>query len=215
MPIRIALSSFLFFAFLSYPAATSTAEEVLLEDYEGGGAFSPAEWANTFEDADGNANGAHDAGKFAAVQWATKWSGMPSTGPTKDLSRFKTFQVDVMVEKGEPVEEGSNFYFQLLNETSAGYSYWEIFVPQTKVPADGKWYRVKFPLDRMDKGHGDGGDPPEDFTTIMGTTCGMTFDEEADQFKLKRANFDNLTLSDDVVTETKVAPSPKTVNPGK
>ena len=186
--------------------ATASAEERLLEDYENGGAFRPTDWANAFQDADGNQNGAIDAGKFAMVQWATKWSGLPSTGPTQDCSRFTAFQVDVMVEKGEPVEDGSNFYFQLLNQTSQGYSYWEIYVPQPKVPADGKWYRVRFPLARMDKGHGDGGDPPADFKTINGTVCGMTFDEEEDKFKLKRASFDNITLTDDEIKETIVKP---------
>ena len=77
-------------------------------------------------------------------EWATKWSGMPSTGESTDLSRFVTFQVDVMVPKDQPVEKGANFYFQLLNQTDQGYSYWELFVPQVLVPADGQWHQVRF-----------------------------------------------------------------------
>lgn len=187
-------------------------EEVLLEDYESGGDFEPGDWANSFEDSMGNRNASHDGGDFAVVDWATKWSGLPSHGPVEDYSRFTTFQVDVMVEKGQPVQEGSNFYFQLMNETDAGYAYWEKFVPQEKVPADGKWHRIKFRIDTMSKGHGDGGQPPTDFRTINGTVCGMTFDDEDDdKFKMKRANFDNLTLSDENISETTVTDSPKTV----
>ena len=177
------------------------AEELLLEDYQHGGCFEPSDWANSFEDSEGNRNAAEDQGEYAVVHWATKWSGMPSNGTVHDFSRFKTFQVDVMVEKGQPVEDGANFYFQLINQSDVGYSYWEAFVPQSKVPADGKWYRVQFPLTMMDEGHGDGGDPPKDFSTVTGTVCGMTFDDEPDQFKMKRANFDNLTLNDKKVSE--------------
>jgi molybdopterin-guanine dinucleotide biosynthesis protein len=52
----------------------------------------------------------------------------------------------------------------------------------------------------MDKGHGDGGQSPTDFATIIHTTCGMTFDEEGnDKFKFKQARFDNVTLTDEAV----------------
>jgi hypothetical protein len=213
MPNRTTLPFILVLFSALYFNQSCFAEELLLEDYEGGGLFAPADWANSFADSEGNSNSAQDAGKFAVVQWATQWSGIPSNGSARDVSRFNTFQVDVMVEKGQPVEEGSNFYFQLLNETSQGYSYWEIYVPQSKVPADGKWHRVKFQLSRMDKGHGDGGDAPTDFKTTNGTVCGMTFDEQDDKFKMKRASFDSVTLTDEEITETTVAASPKTVNP--
>lgn len=183
------------------------AEEVLLEDYQYRGCFSPADWANSFSDGKGNANAAKQADNVAVVDWATQWSGLPSNGETKDFSKFKTFQADVRVAKGQPVEEGSNFYFQLLNESDRGYSYWEAFVPQDKVPADGKWYRVRFPLTMMAKGFGDGGEAPTDFSTINGTVCGMTFDEkDNDVYQPKQAHFDNLILSDDKLSEIDVAP---------
>ncbi|MFK8111082.1 MAG: hypothetical protein AB8B91_02715 [Rubripirellula sp.] len=190
----------------------SYAEDLLLEDYSGRGIFQMATWANSFEDPEGNQNSAKVEGKVAVVDWATKWSGLPSNGPAEDVSRYKTFQVDVMVEKGQPNEEGSHFYFQLLNETDAGYSYWELFVPQSKVPADGKWYRVRFPMSEMVTGFGDGGDAPTNFDSIIGTTCGMTFDEE-NKFKLKRARFDNVFLTIEKVDGIEVKPSPDTVNP--
>ncbi|QDT09144.1 hypothetical protein [Planctomycetes bacterium K23_9] len=178
-------------------------EEKLLEDFQYGGCFSVADWANTFEDADGRANEAIVSSKVARVSWATKWSGIPSTGESHDFSKFKTYQVDVMVEKGQPVEENANFYFQLINQTDAGYSYWEVFVPQTMVPADGQWHRVQVPIKSMVKGSGDGGEDPSDFTTIIGTCSGMTFDETGDKFKFKRAFFDNVTLSTESVEKAK------------
>lgn len=213
MLIRTTLPILLILFAVLYSTPSCIAEELLLEDYESGGLYEPADWANSFADAEGNSNSARDTGKFAVVQWATKWSGIPSNGAARDVSRFKTFQADVMVEKGQPVEAGSNYYFQLLNETLQGYSYWEIYVPQSMVPANGKWHRVKFQLSRMDNQHGDGGDPATDFRTINGTVCGMTFDEDDDKFKVKRASFDNVTLTDEVITETTVAESPKSVNP--
>ena len=183
----------------------TSAEEVLLEDYQYGGCFAPADWANTFSDGKGNQNATKSAKGVAVVDWATQWSGLPSNGEIQDFSKFKTFQADVRVAEGEPVESGSNFYFQLLNESAQGYSYWEAFVPQEKVPADGKWYRVRFPLARMAKGFGDGGEAPADFTTIAGTCCGMTFDEtENDLYQPKQAHFDNLVLSDEEVDGIKV-----------
>jgi hypothetical protein len=117
------VGSFFLIATLGFVSQTY-AEEVLLEDYEGGGLFSPADWANTFSDGAGNENAAKAEGGCAVVDWATQWSGLPSMGPSEDFSKMKTFQADVMVEKGQPNEEGANFYFQLGNETSAGYSYW-------------------------------------------------------------------------------------------
>ena len=192
------------------------AEEVLLEDFQYGGTFDVADWANAFTDSDGNQNAAFDDGDFALVRWATKWSGIPSTGTAADFSKFKTFQVDVMVEKGQPVEDEANFYFQLLDETDQGYAYWETFVAQNKVPADGKWYRVQFPISTMVGSAGDGAEKPTDFKTIMGCCCGMTFDPEGEnKFKFKRAFFDNVTLSTEAVDGPVVKPSPKSVNPPK
>ncbi|MGB7343523.1 MAG: hypothetical protein WBD20_04890 [Pirellulaceae bacterium] len=185
------------------------ADEVLLEDYQYGGCFSVADWANTFEDAQGRANEAIVSSKVARVSWGTKWSGIPSSGETQDFSKFKTFQVDVMVEKGQPVEEEANFYFQLLNESGTGYSYWEVFAPQTSVPADGKWYRIQLPIKSMVTGNGDGGEAPKDFTTINGTCCGMTFDENGDKFKFKRAFFDNVKLSTESVEKLTVSETPQ------
>jgi len=186
--------------------ASANCEEILLEDYEYGGCYSVADWANTFEDAEGRANEAIASANVARVSWGTKWSGIPSSGESTDFTKYKTFHVDVMVEKGQPVEEGTNFYFQLLNEADAGYSYWEIFIPQTKIPADGQWYKIALPMKSMVTGNGDGGKPPTDFKTITGTCCGMTFDENGDQFKFKRAFFDNVKLSTETVTEPTVMP---------
>ena len=204
---------------LSLFTSPATAEQVLLEDYESGGAFAPADWANTFSDADGNTNSAYDDGKFALVEWATKWSGIPSTNYEEsiDCTKYKTFQFDVMVEKGQPVEENSNFYCQLLYETGdEGYAYWEIFVPQKSIPADGKWHRVRVPIKKMVPGFGDGAKKPTDRKNIMGCCVGMTFDDEnEDKFKFKRAFFDNVVLDTEEVDETKVASAPKTVNPPK
>ena len=194
----------------------ATAEELLLDDYQYGGKFSPAEWANSFSDSKGNVNSSQDTGNFATVKWATKWSGIPSTGESTDVAKFKTYQVDVMVEKGQPVEEEANFYLQLLVEVNQGYAYWEVFVPQKLIPADGKWYRIQVPIKSMVAGHGDGADAPTDFKTVNGCCCGMTFDDEGDdKFKFKTAHFDNVTLLTDAVEKTSIKASPKTVNPPK
>jgi hypothetical protein len=149
------------------------------------------------------------------VSWGTKWSGIPSTGESKDFSKFKTYVVDVMVEKGQPVEENANFYFQLINQSDIGYSYWEVFVPQTMVPADGRWHQVRVPINTMVKGSGDGGEDPEDFTTIIGTCNGMTFDETGDKFKFKQAFFDNVKLSTESVDKAKVSQVAKSKNESK
>ncbi len=193
------------FALLAMIAPAAVAEEVLLEDFQYGGCFSVADWANTFTDPDGHANEAIVSSRVGRVSWATKWSGIPSTGESKDFSKFKSYVVDVMVEKGQPVEEGANFYFQLINQSDVGYSYWEVFVPQEMVPADGQWYQVCVPINKMVKGSGDGGEDPEDFTTITGTCNGMTFDETGDKFKFKHAFFDNVKLSTKEVDEAKVS----------
>ena len=185
-------------------ASPSFAEELLLEDYSYGGEFSPEDWANRFTDKEGNQNSAEQENKTAVVHWATKWSGLPSTGSEIDVTKFKSFQADVMVAKGQPVEDESNFYFQLLNKIDQGYSYWEAFVPQNKVPADGQWHRVTFAISKMVAASGDGGENPSDFKTIYGTTCGMTYDEDGSKFKYKEASFDNLKLLTDEVEEIKV-----------
>lgn len=192
-------------------AVDCVAEDVLLEDYEGGGLYDEADWANAFEDEGGNRNAAWVQRKVAMVDWATKWSGLPSTGPAHNLSRFKTFQVDVRVAKGQPVEEGANFYFQLNHEADTGYSYWEKFVPQSKVPADGKWYRVQFAMETMDVNSGEGGAVPGDFKTIIGTTCGMTYDEDND-YEMKQASFDNVKLTTESVDGIVVALVPDSKN---
>lgn len=202
-------------ALLVFLVSPIVAQDILLEDYQSGGKFSVADWSNSFEDDKGNKNAAIDDGDFAAVSWATKWSGIPSTGETMDVSAYKTYQADVMVPKGQPVEDDSNFYFQLTTETSEGYAYWEKFIPQSKIPADGKWYRVHFPIKMMDTGSGEGAEAPTDFKTINGCVCGMTYDEDGDKFKFKHAMFDNITLTTKEIDGIKVTNSPKTVNPPK
>ena len=209
MTSRYPVLSFILTTMLTFFASSLVAEEVVLEDYQGGGVFEPADWGNSFEDAKGNVNKAAVEGGVAVVDWATKWSGQPSSGTAQDFSKLKTFQVDVMVAKDQPVQTGSNFYFQLTNETDQGFSYWELFVPQEKIPADGKWYRVQFPMSRMDKGHGEGGELPTDFKTVHGTVCGMTYDDEVDQYTMKQASFDNVTLADKPVEEITITVIPK------
>ena len=72
------------------------------------------------------------------------------------------------------------------------------------MPADGKWYRIQFPMKKFWGGAGDGGADPTDFKTIVGTVCGMTFDEDGKKFKFKTAQFDNLILSTSDVEDTVV-----------
>jgi len=169
----------------------------LLEDYEDKGHFTAATWANTEQDSEGNANAARDDGEYGVVDWATKWSGLPSTNyeSALDLSEYKTYQVDVMVEEGQPMEEGAVFYMQLLCEAETGYAYWEAHVPQSLVPADGKWHRVRVPIKSMNAAAGDGADTPTDLKTIVGCCNGMTFDEDGSKFKFKKCAFDNVFVS--------------------
>lgn len=205
--MRILFSAILLSA-MTFPAVS---EEVVLEDYQGGGKYSMAEWANNFEDAEGKINEVYEKGDVAVVLWGAKWSGFPSTGQSFDLSKYKTFQVDVMVAKGQPVEAGSTFYLQLLSEVTTGYAYWETLVPQTKIPADGKWYRIKLPIKTMVTGNGDGADAPKDRKTINGCCVGMNHDENGDKFEFKQASFDNVVVSTDEVKELSVSlrPNPK------
>jgi len=131
---------------LAFISQVGFSQDLLLEDYEGNGSLTIADWSSTQSDSEGNANVAKDDGEHATVAWATQWSGIPSTNyeDVMDLSKYKTYQVDVMVEEGQPVEEGANFYVQLLSETDTGYAYWESYIPQNLVPADGKEDGSKF-----------------------------------------------------------------------
>ena len=190
---------------LSFVSQIGFSQDLLLEDYEGNGPLTVADWANTESDSEGNANAAQDAGKHATVSWATKWSGLPSTNYDDggmDLSKYKTYQVDVMVEEGQPVEEGANFFLQLLCKAEVGYAYWEAYVPQSLVPADGKWYRVRVPIEAMNSVAGEGADKPTDRKTIIGCCIGMAFDEDGSTFKFKKCAFDNVTVSTDEVEKT-------------
>lgn len=182
---------------------------LLLEDYEGNGPLAVADWSNSATDSEGNANAAKDAGEYATVSWATQWSGLPSTNyDGMDLSKYKTYQVDVMVEEGQPVEEGANFFLQLLCKAETGYAYWEAYVPQNLVPADGKWYRVRVPIESMNASSGDGADAPTDRKTIIGCCNGMTFDEDGSKFKFKKCAFDNVTVTTTEVEKAVVQPAP-------
>ncbi len=189
-------------------SVNATADELLLEDYQKGGIFNVSRFDNDFQDSLGRQNTSKDAGDFSEVKWAAKWSGLASTGVPRNLSRFKTFQVDVMVKPGQPVEDEANFYFQLLNQVDTGYSYWEFFVPQNKIKADGKWYRVQFPFSKFYGNAGDGGAKPENFDTILGCVGGMTFDEDGDTFEFKVAHFDNIKVTDAEVADVVVKPVP-------
>jgi len=182
----------------SLASQSGFAQDLLLEDYEGNGPLTVADWGNTESDSEGNANSAQDAGEYATVRWATKWVGLPSTNyddDGMDLSKYKTYQVDVMVEEGQPVEEGANFFLQLLCKTEVGYAYWESYVPQSLVPADGKWYRVRVPIESMNPVAGEGADKPKDRKTIVGCCVGMAFDEDGSMFKFKKCAFDNVVVS--------------------
>lgn len=185
------------------------ADDFVMTDYEGGGVCEAADWANTFEDADGKQNLVRIDNKTSLVDWATQWSGLPMICPPRDVSKYATFIADVKVEKGQPVQDGSNFYFQLLNASDVGYSYWETYVPQAKVPADGRWYRVHLPMNKMVPQSGDGAQMPKDFKTVSGTVCGMTYDDpNDDKFKFKQTRFDNVILSEKPVKEVTVTVSP-------
>lgn len=189
------LAIFVVFGSIMLVSQIGFAQDLLLEDYEGNGRFTVADWANTFEDSEGNANKAVDDGEHAVVSWATQWSGLPSTNyDAIDLTEYKTYQVDVMVEAGQPMEEGANFYVQLLCKVDTGYAYWEAYVPQSLVPADGKWYRVSVPIKSMVASAGDGADQPTDRKAIVGCCNGMTFDEGGSTFKFKQCAFDNVVV---------------------
>lgn len=180
-------------AFLTLSGAF--ADDLLLEDYEDNGSFHVNRFDNSYRDSNGRKNFSGNAGTYATVNWAAKWSGLESTGKSIDLDEYKTFQVDIMVKPDQPVEAETNFYFQLLYKTDVGYAYWEYFVPQRKVPADGKWYRIQFPFKNFYANAGNGADKPADFATIVGTVCGMTFDETGDVYEYKTAHFDNIKVS--------------------
>lgn len=183
---------------LSLVSQTGSAEDLLLEDYEGNGPFSVANWGNTETDSEGNANVAQDVGEHATVSWATQWSGLPSAIAIEDaldLSKFKTYQVDVMVEEGQPVEQGAQFLVQLLCKADVGYAHWEAYIPQNLAPADGKWYRLRVPIDSMTAVAGRGANTPTDRKAIIGCHNGMAFDEDGSQFKFKQCSFDNVIVS--------------------
>jgi len=186
------------------------AQDLLLEDYEGNGPLAVADWRNTESDSEGNANAAEDSGEYATVSWATQWSGLPSTNyeDAMDLSKYMTYQVDVMVEEGQPVEEGANFYVQLLCKADVGYGYWEAYVPQGLVPADGKWHRVRVPIKSMNAVGGEGADAPTDLKTIVGCCNGMTFDEDGSKFKFKKCAFDNVKVSTTEIEKAVAEPVP-------
>ena len=202
--------AFLVFAALTIVSQVGSAQDLLLEDYEGKGPLAVADWANTEQDSEGKANSSEDAGEYATVSWATQWSGLPSTNydDVMDLSKYKTYQVDVMVEEGQPVEEGANFYVQLLCKAEVGFAYWESYVPQSSVPADGKWYRVRVPIESMNPVAGDGAEVPTDRKAIVGCCNGMTFDEDGSKFKFKKCAFDNVYVSETAVGKTVVQPAP-------
>lgn len=198
------------YVLLTLVSQNGFAQDLLLEDYEGNGPLTIADWASTEEDSEGNANAAQDAGDFATVSWATKWSGLPSVDyDGMDLSKYNTYQIDVMVEEGQPVEEGSHFFLQLLSKTDGGYAYWESYVPQTLVPADGKWYRLRVPIESMKAVAGDGADVPTDRKEIVGCCNGMAFDEDGSTFKFKKCALDNVFVSTDEVEKTVVQPVPQ------
>jgi hypothetical protein len=198
-------TSFILFVSVAVSAQIGFAQDLLLEDYQGNGPLTIADWLNTETDSEGNANAAEVDGGHASVSWATTWSGLPSTNyDGMDLSKYKTYQVDVMVEEGQPVEEGASFFVQLLCKTEVGYAYWESYIPQTLVPADSKWYRVRVPISSMKAVAGDGAEEPTDLKTVIGCSNGMAFDEDGSKFKFKKCAFDNVTVSADEVEKTTV-----------
>ncbi len=180
------------------------AEDLLLEDYEEGGVFRVTRFDNSFGDSNGRKNSSRNSGSYATVNWAAKWSGLESTGKSIDLGQYETFQVDVMVKPGQPVEAETNFYFQLLHKTEIGFAYWEYYVAQTSVPADGNWYRIRFPFNKFSSNAGNGASKPTNFATVVGTVCGMTYDETGDVYKHKAAHFDNVYVSREMVDDVEV-----------
>ena len=69
---------------LSLVSQTGSAEDLLLEDYEGNGPFSVANWGNTETDSEGNANVAQDVGSMP------RSVGQPSGADFRQPSPSKT-----------------------------------------------------------------------------------------------------------------------------
>lgn len=188
----------------------SLADMVLLQDYEGGGLFGSVNPANHDTDNSGNTNDAYDAGTYMTVDWATTWSGGNSSGAETNLNAYDTYQFDIMVPVGQPVEAGSSFYLQFNCTATNEWSYWEYYVGQNNIPADGTWYRVQFPMGDMWGGSGPNEDDPTDFSEIQGITIGMTYDPPpGSTYQFKSAHLDNVGLTDDGVTGLTITAIPE------
>ncbi|MBU0676791.1 MAG: hypothetical protein KJ626_01635 [Verrucomicrobia bacterium] len=192
-------------AFLAVSSGTARAD-LLLADYEGGGLFTGAIGAAN-QGASGldpsGSNDAYDAGLFMTVDWATLWSGGSKFGAIADLSGNDTYSFDIRVGVGQPVEAGANFYAQL---NDAGGGYFEQYISQTLILADGNWYRVKFPISGMNNVAAPN---PAALTNASGVTLGMTFDSDGDDFLFKSVDIDNVQVTQDGVTGLEITIVPE------
>lgn len=195
--------------------SATTLAEIQLEDYETG-PFYYSHPASTLTNDIGETNAAWDAGTHAEVEWAIQWSGAASYGATQNLESMDTYQIDIMVQTGQPVEAGSRFYCQLNSApyvTNAGaWSYWESNFQQTNIPADGQWYRIQFPFSDMDTHSGPVLNDPTNFASIIGVNIGMSGDVTGTNYLFKTAYFDNIIATDTGVTELVISPRPLGTN---
>jgi len=179
----------------------AAATETLFEDYEMGGSFFFSYRSSGSPDTNVlyQTNDAHDAGIYAKVKWATKWCGSSSfSTDTQDVQWADTFEIDVQVPVGEPVESGANFYYQMNTGVTnvGGWAYWGANMAQTNIPADGYWYRVKIPFSSFSGSSGGGAPVPDSYSNIIGVTIGMTYDDTGTNYQFKTAYFDNVKATD-------------------
>jgi len=190
-----------------WSAGYSVAIERLLTDYEHGGPFIGVSPANNFTNIYSQTNDAYDAGIYATVDWASSWSGASAYGgPTQDLDWADTYQVDIMVEEGQPLENGGAYYYcQFAYGVSTGWAWGEFKFAQTNVSVDGSWYRVQFPISNMNTNVGGGAEMPTNKASVNGVTAGMTGNNSnGTLFAFRTASFDNVLVSDAGITNVVV-----------
>lgn len=198
-----------YYCFLCLITLSASATETLFEDYEAGGAFyfshrsSGSPHTNSLH----QTNDAHDAGIYGKVKWATKWCGAASfSSNTQDVDWADTYELDIKVPEGEPVESGTLFYFQMNCAPSVpgGWAYWSTNIMQTNVLADGYWYRVQIPFGSFNASGGGGSTAPVNYSNVIGVTAGMQHDASGTDYQFKTAYFDNIKATDAGVSSVTV-----------
>jgi hypothetical protein len=198
----------LFIGICSLAGAVFVSADLLLNDYEGGGAFTGAVGPsnNGLSGNDiGGTNAAFDAGTTLTVRWATLWSGGSTFGSVTDLTGNDTYSFDIRVGVGQPVESGSSYYAQL-NDGGGGYL--EQYVGQDLVAADGNWYRVRLPISGMNNVSAPN---PAALTNMVGVTLGMTYDSDGDDYLYKEVDIDNVRVTSEGVSGITVTQIPEPV----